>query len=345
MGVLDGKVALITGASKGIGLGMATAYAREGAAVMLSSRKQERARRGGTRDRSRGPGARARHVRRQRRRAGPGRGVRRRDDRAARRHRRADQQRGDEPGHGPHDRRRPRRLGQDLPGERPRCARLGPARVAGDDGGERRVGDQHLVGRRDRGNVGDRRLQHHQGRDHPSHEGAGGRDGAAGAGQRDRARAREDRLRPRPVGAAGRRRGHGLPLQRLGEPDDIAGSAVFLASDAARWITGHVLVVDGGAARRSARASPACRDTAQRASRRCGTRSAPVSPSERLGGTRQRSEWVGCAAEVELDVGEVGGFLLQLLDRPAAVLVDACRRSRTAGTATRRRPPRRTRGP
>ena len=31
MGVLDGKVALITGASKGIGLGMATAYAREGA--------------------------------------------------------------------------------------------------------------------------------------------------------------------------------------------------------------------------------------------------------------------------------------------------------------------------
>ena len=41
MGVLDGKVALITGASKGIGLGMATAYAREGAAVMLSSRKQE----------------------------------------------------------------------------------------------------------------------------------------------------------------------------------------------------------------------------------------------------------------------------------------------------------------
>jgi NAD(P)-dependent dehydrogenase (short-subunit alcohol dehydrogenase family) len=41
--------------------------------------------------------------------------------------------------------------------------------------------------------------------------------------------------------------GSNLPLQRLGEPDDIAGSAVFLASDAARWITGHVLVVDGGA--------------------------------------------------------------------------------------------------
>ena len=38
-----------------------------------------------------------------------------------------------------------------------------------------------------------------------------------------------------------------LPLQRLGEPDDIAPAAVFLASDEARWITGHTLVVDGGA--------------------------------------------------------------------------------------------------
>ena len=36
-------------------------------------------------------------------------------------------------------------------------------------------------------------------------------------------------------------------MRRLGEPDDIAGAAVFLASDAAAWITGHVLVVDGGA--------------------------------------------------------------------------------------------------
>jgi NAD(P)-dependent dehydrogenase (short-subunit alcohol dehydrogenase family) len=46
---------------------------------------------------------------------------------------------------------------------------------------------------------------------------------------------------------AGDAAGTQLPLGRLGEPDDIAGGAVFLASDAARWITGHVLVVDGGA--------------------------------------------------------------------------------------------------
>jgi NAD(P)-dependent dehydrogenase (short-subunit alcohol dehydrogenase family) len=38
-----------------------------------------------------------------------------------------------------------------------------------------------------------------------------------------------------------------LPLRRLGEPEDIAGAAVFLASDAAGWITGTTLVVDGGA--------------------------------------------------------------------------------------------------
>ena len=36
------------------------------------------------------------------------------------------------------------------------------------------------------------------------------------------------------------------PLGRLGQPGDIAGVAVFLASDASRWITGERLVVSGG---------------------------------------------------------------------------------------------------
>ena len=38
----------------------------------------------------------------------------------------------------------------------------------------------------------------------------------------------------------------GIPLDRIGEPEDIAKAAVFLASDAAGFITGHSLPVDGG---------------------------------------------------------------------------------------------------
>ena len=37
------------------------------------------------------------------------------------------------------------------------------------------------------------------------------------------------------------------PLRRLGEPEDIAGAAVFLASNAGRWTTGQTLIIDGGA--------------------------------------------------------------------------------------------------
>jgi len=37
----------------------------------------------------------------------------------------------------------------------------------------------------------------------------------------------------------------GHPLNRLGEPEDVARAIVFLASDAASWITGVVLPVDG----------------------------------------------------------------------------------------------------
>jgi len=36
------------------------------------------------------------------------------------------------------------------------------------------------------------------------------------------------------------------PLGRVGEPDDVANAALFLASEEASWITGTVLPVDGG---------------------------------------------------------------------------------------------------
>jgi NAD(P)-dependent dehydrogenase (short-subunit alcohol dehydrogenase family) len=37
-----------------------------------------------------------------------------------------------------------------------------------------------------------------------------------------------------------------LPLQRLGEPEDIAEAALFLSSQASNWMTGIVLDVNGG---------------------------------------------------------------------------------------------------
>jgi NAD(P)-dependent dehydrogenase (short-subunit alcohol dehydrogenase family) len=36
------------------------------------------------------------------------------------------------------------------------------------------------------------------------------------------------------------------PLRRIGDPDDIAGAAVFLASRAGSWMTGQTIVIDGG---------------------------------------------------------------------------------------------------
>ncbi len=37
-----------------------------------------------------------------------------------------------------------------------------------------------------------------------------------------------------------------IPANRWGDPDDLGGAAVFLSSDAANYVHGHILAVDGG---------------------------------------------------------------------------------------------------
>jgi NAD(P)-dependent dehydrogenase (short-subunit alcohol dehydrogenase family) len=45
---------------------------------------------------------------------------------------------------------------------------------------------------------------------------------------------------------AEKRSSQGTPLRRLGEPDDLAGAVIYLASRAGSWTTGQTIVVDGG---------------------------------------------------------------------------------------------------
>jgi 3-oxoacyl-[acyl-carrier protein] reductase len=42
------------------------------------------------------------------------------------------------------------------------------------------------------------------------------------------------------------RRAEAVPLGRVGDPEDIAGTALFLASDESAYVTGQVIYVDGG---------------------------------------------------------------------------------------------------
>ena len=44
----------------------------------------------------------------------------------------------------------------------------------------------------------------------------------------------------------GKAAAEGTALLRLGEPDDVAGVVLFLASDLAKYVTGETVIVDGG---------------------------------------------------------------------------------------------------
>ena len=58
----------------------------------------------------------------------------------------------------------------------------------------------------------------------------------------------QDRFCPRPVGGSGPAEAHRAttPLRRIGEPDEIGGVGVFLASQGGSFMTGTVIVADGG---------------------------------------------------------------------------------------------------
>lgn len=54
-----------------------------------------------------------------------------------------------------------------------------------------------------------------------------------------------------------------IPVNRPGQPNDLDGAVVFLASEASRYVTGQTLLVDGGISTGALRAMPAQRPAPQ----------------------------------------------------------------------------------
>jgi 3-oxoacyl-[acyl-carrier protein] reductase len=70
--------------------------------------------------------------------------------------------------------------------------------------------------------------------------------GTVDTAEMDKTFARRDALAGTEAGTAKAKRVAALPLQRQGRPEDIGKAVAFLASDAADWVTGQTINVDGG---------------------------------------------------------------------------------------------------
>ena len=166
----------------------------------------------------------------------------------ARRPRHPREQRGDQPGDGADGRPRAARGAQDPRGQprRPAAGSPGPrgARGCSEHGGA--ILNIVSVGGLQPSPV-HRDVQRLEGRADPPHQAARARARTGRARERGGARPREDAISLAPSGSPTKPAStRAIRLGRIGVPDDIAGLALFLVSDAASWITGEVYRADGG---------------------------------------------------------------------------------------------------